>query len=478
MSQGRRIAESSTALLIGNFANKISGFLIMLTVSRLLGADRFGLYTTVFAYVSIFGLVTDLGLTTVVIRKLSQDETAGRRWLGNALVFRWLLAITSYLICVGSAIVLYGSNERTWLIGVSALSFLLSPLSTHSAVFHSRLKLIGPTAVSLGSRLLLLLGVQWLARTGGTLSGLVALEVVQGAGANIVIWLLSRGLIRPVWTLERKVVLDLLRQGVPLFLTSAFVSLYFRVDVFFLDHYWNPAEIGNYAAAYRLAEAMPLIAAAVTNSIFPVLCQQIHNGNAAAERKLFRISLKMLLAVAGAIALVLWFYSQGVIATLYGTRFHEAAPLLAILGCNQILVFSNILMTTLLVARGQNRTFMYLTFGMLIWNVALNIAVIPRFGALGAAWTTLATELAGTIGCLVVTSTGRVFAKAAGRLLIPVGLCFGFFTFLAPRAAGFAAASLLLPAGIMLVYGATVFLTFFDADERAEFRNLQRSTTR
>src|SRR6185369_618905 len=107
MSQGRRIAESSMALLVSNVANKVTGFLIMLTVARLLGADRFGLYTAIFAYVSVFGLITDLGLTTVVVRRLSQDIDDGKRWLGNALLLRWPLAIGSYIVCVGSAVAFY-----------------------------------------------------------------------------------------------------------------------------------------------------------------------------------------------------------------------------------------------------------------------------------------------------------------------------------------------------------------------------------
>ena len=65
------------ALLVSNVANKVTGFLIMLTVAWLLCADRFGLYTAIFAYVSVFGLITDLGLTTVVVRRLSQDSEDG-----------------------------------------------------------------------------------------------------------------------------------------------------------------------------------------------------------------------------------------------------------------------------------------------------------------------------------------------------------------------------------------------------------------
>jgi O-antigen/teichoic acid export membrane protein len=117
----------------------------------------------------------------------------------------------------------------------------------------------------------LLIAVQWLARNGGTLQALVIVEVLLGALNNVAVWLWSRSIAKPAWKFEWPIARSILLEGLPLFLTSAFITLYFRIDVFFLDHFRTQAEIGAYAAAVRLTEAMPLIASAVTNSIFPVL---------------------------------------------------------------------------------------------------------------------------------------------------------------------------------------------------------------
>ena len=475
LSQGRRIAGSSTALLIGNFANKVTGLLVMLTVARLLGVDRLGLYTAVYAYVIMFSLATDLGFSTVVTRQLSQDVDEGRRWLGNALLLRWPLAIISYVICIGGAFLFYGSGERTWLIVISAVSFLLSPLSASTAVFQSRMLLRIPTTISLASRLLLLVVVQWLARTGGTIQALVVAEVTLGAMNSITVWLWSRWLIKPIWQFDWTAVRALMIEGVPLFLTSAFVALYFRIDVFFIDHYrvQSLSEIGVYAAAYRLTESMGLIAQALTSSIFPVLCQQIQAGSQASLVKLIRISLKILLGVAVAIAIVLTFYSQTVITLLYGGKFEGAAPLLAILACNQILVYTNILTSTILVARGQSRTLMLITMAMLVWNIALNFLFIPRYGALGAAWTTMSTELAGTVCCVLATSTGKVLFETITRLAIPAVACMGLLLLFAPGQANSRMAAIEQMSAVLTVYTAAVMLLrVFNSEEREHLRRL------
>lgn len=475
MSQGRRIAGSSTALLFGNFASKVTGLVTMLTVARLLGVDRLGLYTTVTAYVAVFSLVTDLGLSTVVTRRLSQDSEDGRRWLGNALLLRWPLAIISYVFCVAGALLFYGVGERTELIVISAISFLLSPLATSTAVFHSKMLLRIPTIISLAQKVLLLAVVWWLAGHGGTLPTLVIAEVGLGALNNVTVWLWSRHLLKPIWQFDWTSARTIVTEGVPLFLTAAFVALYFRIDVFFIDHYRSQsmAEIGVYAAAYRLTESLGMIAQALMASIFPILCQQIQAGSLASLHRLLQISLKILLGVAVVIALVLTFYSQTIITALYGGRFEGAAPLLAILACNQILVYTNILTSTILVARGQSRTLMYITMGMLAWNLALNFLVIPRFGALGAAWTTMATELAGTVSCLLVTSTGRLFLQTIARLAIPAGLGATFLFLLAPSHLTSRVDAAWQIMTVLLIYGgAIVLLRVFDPEERKHLRNL------
>ncbi len=472
MSQLRNIAHNSVALLLSNVGNKLIGFLIMLSVARFLGADNFGLYTYVFAYAGMFALATDLGLTTVVIRHIAQDEAAGRRGLGNALILRWIVTLAAYALSVGGAFLIYGRKEQTWLIALSSLSFLSAPLATYTAIFSARMKQYGPALVSLASRLVLLLAVQWLARHGGTVAALIAVEVTLGTISSMALWLWSRSLLQPVYDFSQSVAWKLLAEGIPLFLTSVFVALYFRIDVFFLKYFYDEATIGIYAAAYRLTEAMPIVASALANSLFPVFCRQINEKNDAALTRLVRSSLKILLVVIVPAALVIAFYSKPVTRILYGGRYQESAPLLAILVLGQVLVYTNILFTTLLVARGESRTFMFLTLAMLALNIILNYLIIPQYGAIGAATTTVITELAGTIGCLFLTSSLHIFAHAAFRLLIPASTCAVMLGLFAPRGASWNILSLWPLLALAILYPACLLL--FHVFDKEEWERLRR----
>jgi len=479
MSLAKRIAMNSAALLATNVANKLTGFLIMLSIARFLGAERFGLYSYVFAYVAAFSLATDLGLTTVVIRGISQGDEKGRAWLGHALLIRWLFALLSCMAAFLCALSFYGRVERTWLIALSSLSFLTAPLATSTAVFNARLMLYGPALVSLASRLVLFAVIQWIARSGGSLAALIGSEVLLGSLANIFLWLWSRSLLRPVFRLDVAAVRQMLGEGVPLFMTSVFVALYLRIDVFFLGHYWSETAIGIYAAAYRLTEALPLVASAVASSIFPVMCQQVHEGNEIFLVKLVRISLKILLAGIVPVVMLLSFYSNLVTRLLYGTRFEGSATLLAILAWGEILVFANILFSTLIIARGKSGLLMRITFGMLVLNVALNYLIIPIYGAVGAALTTVGTELVGTVVCLAATSMTRPLVLAVSRLLVPVAAC-GFILGVAARGSQAWNIQSLWPAiAIGILYPVSIYLfRVFDMGEWRGLRELVWPQTR
>ena len=473
LTQDKRIAHSSVALLLGNFGNKVVGFLTMLTVARFLGADRLGLYTTVFAYVNIISLVTDLGLSTVVARKISQDAQQGRRWLGGALLVRWILVILTYFGAVIGALFIYGRDEHTWLIALSALSFITVPLGTYAAVFQAKLLPQRPILIGVTSKVVLFGAIQWLARSGGSLTALIAAEVIIGSASNVVTWLLSRGLLKPEFRLDLGSTWLILMEGFPLFVSTTFVMLYVRVDVFFLQHYRGNSEIGLYAAAYRLTESLPLIAAALTNSIFPVMCAQIHAFNETSLNRLLRVSFKLLLGTIVPVILVLAFCSGAVTHVLYGNRFDGSAPLLAILASNQLLVFTNILLTTLLVARGRNLFLLYVTLAMLSFNIGINFFVIPRYGALGAAITTVLTELIGAIAYLVLTSTTTMFIKVVGRLVIPGVICTSLLALLTPGNAGLSfTLALSITAALAAYFGLLGLLRVFDREEWTRLKKL------
>jgi O-antigen/teichoic acid export membrane protein len=243
--------------------------------------------------------------------------------------------------------------------------------------------------------------------------------VVLGGISSLVLWIWAQQMLRPSYQFNRAIAKSLLIQGLPLMMTSVFIALYFRMDVFFLEYFIGSAAVGAYAAAYRLVEAIPLAATAFVNSLFPVICQLHHQEDKTRLDRLTGSAHKILLAIVAPAVLILTWFSLPVVGLLYAGRFDSSALPLAILSCGQVLVYANILSSTLLVAQNHGHILMYVTMGMVPLNAVLNYQIIPRYGVPGAASTTLATEFAAVICLLVLTNSMRGFLAGLWRVLPP-----------------------------------------------------------
>lgn len=169
--------------------------------------------------------------------------------------------------------------------------------------------------------------------------------------------------------------------GIALLVNQAFNS----IDTMMLGGMTDSRQTGLYSAAYKLL----LLALAS----YYLLMQALYPGLAAipvSERGLRRLRGKLVLAgaVGLAIAAVLFLVKGRLIALLFGPAFAPSAtlagPLLAVIPMDFIVA----VFLTVLVAWDHPKRVLAATGTAVVCNVALNCVLIPRFGAMGAAWAT------------------------------------------------------------------------------------------
>ena len=80
---GERLASKTlrnSALVVGARAlAKLAVFAVVVLLVRHLGDERFGRFATMVVYVTLVGVMADLGLQTVFIRDVSRDRGEFRR---------------------------------------------------------------------------------------------------------------------------------------------------------------------------------------------------------------------------------------------------------------------------------------------------------------------------------------------------------------------------------------------------------------
>jgi len=112
MNTVQRIAKNTGVLLISQIASYIIGFFFIMYTARYLGAEGFGILSFALAFTGIFGVFSDLGLSTLTVREVARDKSMAQKYLGNIAVMKVILVVITFGL-IAIMINLLGYPEQT-----------------------------------------------------------------------------------------------------------------------------------------------------------------------------------------------------------------------------------------------------------------------------------------------------------------------------------------------------------------------------
>jgi PST family polysaccharide transporter len=160
-----------------------------------------------------------------------------------------------------------------------------------------------------------------------------------------------------------------------------------RIDQVMLHNMANDSILGQYVAAVRVSEMFEMIPAALIASLVPILSVSARDKEA--FRGYLDRTFRYFSVLACAICVVVAAGASPIVNLLYGKQFAAATPLLAVLIWSEVSIFFGTIMVAAMVASNLQRYLLVPTAVGALSNVALNLYLIPRYAALGAAWASL-----------------------------------------------------------------------------------------
>ncbi|HMB71681.1 MAG TPA: polysaccharide biosynthesis C-terminal domain-containing protein, partial [bacterium] len=182
----------------------------------------------------------------------------------------------------------------------------------------------------------------------------------------------------------------LLRISLPLAFATSAGLLINELDKVMLAALREPEEAGLYNAAFRLARQVNLLLPSLVASLSPWVAPLIAQARLGDLRDLYRRVNRWALAVATSAVLTCVVFARELL-TLFGPEFAVAAPTLSLVAMGQLAVAASAGAAMILQFSGRERVELRIQVLALAFNVALNLALIPRFGAEGAAVATKCT---------------------------------------------------------------------------------------
>jgi O-antigen/teichoic acid export membrane protein len=447
-------------------------FLLAFLAARYLKPEGFGEYMAAFAFVGLFRILPDFGMSYASTLQVSRDRSLAGRVFGGLLGFQALLSCLTLALCLGIGRVLF--HGVTWLaVIVLSVDLLLKSVKSTLRWLLKSFELFGAEAASLllERTALLLLGV-WSLRAGWGVAGfvLVFAGVRLADSFGLLAWVHARVLpVRPRY--EAGLWWDLLRRGLPFAYAGAMITAFTQVDAVMLEKMRGPLEVGYYGAPARIFEGLSLVPRILGYALIPSLAV-LHQQGSPRVSSLYGRGCKYLLLAGLPLAAFGIVASRPFILGLFGPDYGPSVQAARLLIPAAAFMFLSNFGETTLACIDRWRTIVIVSSVALALNVGLNLLWIPRYGFLGAAASTLVTEAA----YFAMTAAAlRAFGHDAGWLaLLPKPLAasavfVGVLWWLLPRSAPVAAA-----AASAAFVASTFLLRVWDASEGRALVNAWR----
>ena len=391
----KTIFKNTGYVLGGNTILKVMNFLFSVFVIRRLGDDRFGQYSIVIAFVGIFQIIAEPGISQFVMREIAQNRSKTQSLFWNLIAVRCVLGLISIAVITFSAVLLNYSQEIVLGIFIYTLTFLL-------AAFQSPLQLLLTanerfdyvTIMNIiGQLLFIVFGVCFLF-SGLSYVWLIVAGVVNFIGQIIIGFKAasSLNLIETPVQISVRTWPQLIKNGIPFGIISLSLTIAFSVDTIILSRYVQNNEVGWYNVAYNLIFSILFISSSFKDAMTPSLAKAFVKSPDEVEKWYFR-TVKAIMLVSLPIAVGGMLLAGKVVQFLYSESYLPASLALRIIIWDiPFLMFTSFGGNICTVIK-QEKVGARIYFIAALSNIGLNLFIIPRFGYLGASATTVLTDL-------------------------------------------------------------------------------------
>lgn len=412
----------------------ITPLITMPYLSRVLGAQRLGIYSYTYSVASYFVMFAVLGMSTYGVRLIAQaqdDRTKRSNLFWGAYCSEVIVSvlITAVYIVYATVLATHNIVALLWVFLVLSCSFDISWLYFGVEDFKRT------TIRSLIVKTLDLLFIFLLVKSKNDLWLYVLIESLNYLFSQIILWPFLHEYVD--WNPPKlSEVISHLKPSLVLFIPVIAISLYTTMNRVLLGNLSSLEQTAFYDYASRMCSIPSAIVTAFGTVMLPRMSSEFSLGKNDAALKLIQISLWVMLLGAFALSFGIVGIADEFIPLFLGNGFEGVKkPLLIICWEIPVICCSNVIGRQYMLPNNRDQDYTITVCCGALSNIVACLLLIPSFGAIGAAIGTVIAELTVLVVQLVVTCDTLPFIRYAMRCIpfIMIGAVMTFIMrFVAP----------------------------------------------
>jgi len=402
MSRVRAVLQNTVYQGIARSLGVITGLVTFAVLTRYLGPESFGGYSTALTYVGVLAAIADLGMPVLLLRIISLHNRSDARRISNLHGLRVLSILIVFALGAGIGFLLPYSHDIKLGIAITTIGFCMVSVTQYvGVVFQERLRThLSGAADSFGR--FVILAITFIGINRGAELHWFFWAFVLGCLVSMVgTLLLSRALLRIRFLFEPSEWRPLLKQAFPLMLVSLFSLVYFKVDTLILSLLDSTYVVGVYSAAYKYIDVFVTIPAIFGALALPFFTRSSANQEEKRFARQFERSLRLILMSGGLLSAVTFVEADKFIRLFSGAAYNESILALRILAVAILPLFLGSLCSTALIARNKSTVVAKLFGVVAVLSLVLYVVTIQRYSLYGAALSTVLIEFTIAVGSII-----------------------------------------------------------------------------
>ncbi|PIT93949.1 hypothetical protein COU00_01565 [Candidatus Falkowbacteria bacterium CG10_big_fil_rev_8_21_14_0_10_43_11] len=388
------IAKNTSYFTLALIMQKVVSFCYFIIVARAIGPENLGKYYFAISFTTIFAIFIDIGMSSVLIREAAKYQERAYSYLRNIISLKLILSLFS-LLTVAVLINLMGYPQLTKdLVYLSSLAMVLDSFTliffSVSRGFHN---LSYESFSSVVYQLIILTVGYLFLRAGWGLRWLMAAVALASlanfcysAGLVVFRWKLS---LRPAW--RHDLIKNIITMALPFALFGIFQRFYTYFDSVLLSLIAGDRYVGLYSIAFKMTFALQFLPLAFVASLYPAM-SAYHLNDKEQLKITFERAMKYLIIIALPISAGIIVLADNFIL-IFKSEYSGSILPLQIIIASLVFIFASYPVGSLLNACDKQKINSLNMAAVLAASVIMNLILIPRFQAVGASVTVLATNI-------------------------------------------------------------------------------------
>lgn len=367
-------------------------------ISRVLGSDGFGKYSFSYSVVSYFLLIGALGINTYAIRegaKIRDEKKRITKFASQMFSINICSVMISYILLVIVMFLSIKIRSYAPYILLQSVSMILTAVGTDwiNSIYEDFLYI---TLRYIFMQIIALVLMFIFVKSSNDVPAYCLISVLASSGGNLLNIFYVRKYVKYRFTLH----MNIKKHIVPLmvlFANSIAITIYVNSDITMLGFYFDDITVGIYSFSSKIYNILKQLIYAIIVVSIPRIAYVVKNCREKYDvymNKIFMALITFLLPIiAGMVGM-----SSTIIQVAGGKEYVTGSGVLQVLSIALFFAIVGALFTNcVLIVFNDEKECLKATIMSAIINIVLNIILLPYLGMIGAAITTVISEIVNCI---------------------------------------------------------------------------------